>query len=88
MHHDIPGPRRPRTVLRRVIPHLLRALAYCGASAWVSPPVVTYLMVPGQERDGDGRADPDRVTPYADLPVRERQLFLELDALLETRGAP
>ncbi|MFD0683203.1 hypothetical protein [Actinomadura fibrosa] len=88
MQDDMPGPRRPRTILRRVARYVVRGLAYGGASAWMCPEVVAYLFAPGQECDSDRHAGPDRVTPYAELPVRERRYLLELDAMIETRDAP
>ncbi|WP_192809985.1 hypothetical protein [Actinomadura rudentiformis] len=48
-------------------------------------PVVDYLRGTGQEPDG---TDPDRVTPYADLPEQDRRMLQELDAMVEAEDAP
>lgn len=88
MHRDMPGPGRLRRALSRVVPHLLRGLAYAGASAWMCAPVVDYLRGTDQEPDVEGDTDPDRVTPYAELREQDRRMFLELDAMVEAKDAP
>jgi hypothetical protein len=68
-----------RGLPRRTLRGLLGGLTYIGAAMWISPEVFTALSAQRTGAGAEAHRDPDRITPYDDLPTEERRLLLGLD---------
>jgi hypothetical protein len=81
--------KRKRGIVRRALGNLHVGLMYIGAFSWPSAELISAIRAAAADNKarsasdkspGPGRAHPERVTPYAELPAAERQLLGELAA--------